>query len=181
MPKVECQWSFFTVLDGLRVFGAGAAGGLLGATPGPVLEQFLAERADLFAGVGFGLVGSDAAREVLLQDVEDGLDALAQLRAGRQTLFQRERARWFPNRQRARWRRMVLVVHKLPPCGTTPYHKAAALTATFNHTQAIAPRSSATELVCAGVLLRETAWAAPRDGATGGNQARTDFFISRDS
>lgn len=74
--------------DGLRVLLPGTRRGRVGGIRGPVLQHFLGEGARLVADAQFGLVGGAIGLTVALDDVENLLDALAQLRATGQTLVQ---------------------------------------------------------------------------------------------
>lgn len=77
--------------------GCGLLDSLHGTARGPILQQFLTEGPDLVAGMGFGFVGRNTVGDVLVEDVEDGLEALAQVRPGGQPLLQRKGAGLFPN------------------------------------------------------------------------------------
>ena len=98
--------------DGLRVLLAGTSRGKDGAILSPVLQHFLSEGSGLVADPKFGFVGGAAALAVALDDVENLLKTLAQLRTSGQSLVETASGR-FPN---GRTRELIIgrFVHIFP-------------------------------------------------------------------
>jgi hypothetical protein len=84
------------VADGLRVFLPGLRRSRLGGFSGPVLQNFLRQRARLITDAELGLIGGAISLTVALDDIENLLETLAQVRTTGETLVETAVAP-FPN------------------------------------------------------------------------------------